>query len=145
MKNFILEHFNDVYEEQPRFNPPATEEQIANLEWQLEITLPEDYKEFLRFTNGFEGRVNDFIVNFAPVKQVYHDTQINCSDYLWAIYIGTNRNVEMFVIDTRPTPFQFGLLPFIAEDVDFIPLGSTFKQFIESLILRCYGFRGLTQ
>ena len=35
-----------------RFNEPATEEQIEKLEKTHNIKLPEEYKEFLRFTNG---------------------------------------------------------------------------------------------
>ncbi|MDR0984721.1 MAG: SMI1/KNR4 family protein, partial [Ruminococcus sp.] len=33
-------------------NPPATDEEIANWEKANRITLPEDYKEWLRFSNG---------------------------------------------------------------------------------------------
>ncbi len=34
------------------FNSPATDDEIAALEKQINYTLPEDYKDFLRFSNG---------------------------------------------------------------------------------------------
>ncbi|KAF5624483.1 hypothetical protein F52700_9652 [Fusarium sp. NRRL 52700] len=40
--------------------PPATDEQISSLEKRLKVTLPDDYKEFLRITNGFGGTWNGF-------------------------------------------------------------------------------------
>ena len=39
----------------------------------------------------------------------------------------------MYVIDKRTNPLQFGLLPFISSDEDFIPLGDTFEEFIKHL------------
>ena len=113
---------------------PATDEQIIKLESQLGIELPIGYKDFLRFTNGFEGLLNEFVIKFAPVEQIYQSTQATCLEFFpWAIYIGTNGNVEMFVIDKRQKPYQFGLLPYIANDNDFIPLGDTFEEFIERI------------
>ena len=96
--------------------------------------MPLDYKAFLKFTNGFEGEVGNFVVSFVSSENVYKCTRENCSTFFpWAIYIGTNKNIEMFVIDTRHSPNQFGLLPFIGENSDFLPLGNTFEQFIHML------------
>ena len=132
--DFIKKYFRESEDNKNKFNSPATTEQIAYLEDQLEIEFPNDYKEFLKFTNGFEGFVNEFFVRFVPADQIYQSTQDTCAEFFpWAIYIGTNGNVEMFVIDKRQTPYQFGLLPYIADDNDFIPLGDTFEKFIERL------------
>ena len=116
------------------FNPPATDEQIAELESQLQIELPNDYKEFLKVTNGFAGTVNEFVVDFDPVDKSYQSTQDTCAEFFpWAVYIGTNGGGEVFVIDKRQTPYQFGLLPNIADDNDFLPLGDMFEKFIQRL------------
>jgi cell wall assembly regulator SMI1 len=134
MPDFIKKYFHGADDNKKEFNPPATSEQIVELENQLKIELPDDYKEFLKFTNGFEGLLNELVVRFAPVEQIYQSTQDICAQFFpWAIYLGTNGNVEMFVIDKRQTPYQFGLLPYIADDSDFIPLGDTFEKFIERL------------
>ena|SRR5664279_2308214 len=134
MPDLIAKYFHDIAGNKNQFNDPATEEQIAILEMQLGINLPDDYRAFLKFTNGFDGIVNEFVANFAPVDKIYQRTQDTCAEFFpWAIYIGTNGNLEMFVIDTRQKPYQFGLLPNIASDNDFIPLGDTFHKFIERL------------
>lgn len=39
-------------EDYSNFNPPATEEQIIELESHLKYPLPEAYREFLKFSNG---------------------------------------------------------------------------------------------
>ncbi|KAI1040689.1 hypothetical protein LB505_012238 [Fusarium chuoi] len=40
--------------------PPATDGQISSLEKRLKVTLPDDYKEFLKISNGFGGTWNGF-------------------------------------------------------------------------------------
>ncbi|KAF9781029.1 hypothetical protein IL306_014726 [Fusarium sp. DS 682] len=40
--------------------PPATDEQISSLEKRLKVALPDDYKDFLKTTNGFGGTWNGF-------------------------------------------------------------------------------------
>ena len=134
MSDLVTKYFHDTTDNKNRFNPPATDEQIVALENKLQIELPGDYKEFLKQTNGFAGLINEFVVDFDPVDRIYQSTQDTCADFFpWAVYIGTNGNLEMFVIDKRKTPFQFGLLPYIATDNDFIPLSDSFENFIERL------------
>ncbi|GKU06832.1 hypothetical protein FLAG1_09748 [Fusarium langsethiae] len=40
--------------------PPATDEQISSLEKKLDIILPDDYKNFLKISNGFGGTWNGY-------------------------------------------------------------------------------------
>ncbi|RSL97955.1 hypothetical protein CEP52_010621 [Fusarium oligoseptatum] len=40
--------------------PPATDEQILALERKLDIVLPDDYKKFLKISNGFGGSWNGY-------------------------------------------------------------------------------------
>jgi cell wall assembly regulator SMI1 len=134
MTDLIKKYFHDTADNTNEFNQPATDEQILKLENQLQIKLPGDYKEFLKVTNGFAGTVNEFAVDFDPVDKIYQSTQDTCAEFFpWAVYIGTNSGGEMFVIDKRQTPYQFGLLPNIAEENDFIPLGNTFEKLIQRL------------
>ncbi|KAM0350609.1 hypothetical protein ACHAPU_003095 [Fusarium lateritium] len=42
------------------FIPPATDEQISSVEKRLDVTLPDDYKEFLKISNGFGGTWNGY-------------------------------------------------------------------------------------
>lgn len=43
------------------FRDPATPEQVADLEKQLNVSLPADYKEFLAISNGFVAPFNGYI------------------------------------------------------------------------------------
>lgn len=134
MLEFILKYFHDIGDNHNEFNGPATEEQIDKLQMQLGVALPNDYKDFLLFSNGFEGEVGQFVVIFEEVDRIYDTTQITCADFFpWAIFIGSNGSGEMFVIDTRKMPYQFGLLPYISSENDFLPLGDTFEKFIQRL------------
>jgi hypothetical protein len=100
----------------------------------LGITLPADYRDFLLSSNGFEGFVNESYLRLIPVGFLYENTQDFCSEFFpWAVYLGTNGGGEMAVLDTREQPFQFGLLPYLGEDEDFIPLGETFESFIRAI------------
>jgi cell wall assembly regulator SMI1 len=134
MTDFIRQYFFDQENADSIFNSHATEEQISELESVLGLQLPEDYKDFLRTMNGFEGEVGETLVIFEPVEHIEKATQNNCAEFFsWAIFIGSNGNLEMFVIDKRSSQVQFGLLPYIADDNDFIPLGTSFEHFLKRL------------
>jgi hypothetical protein len=128
MEAFIKEYFPYLRDNS------ATIEEINELEKQLKVNLPPDYKDFLMYLNGFEGEVGSSYTVFEPVSKIYELTQTTCAEFFpWAIYIGSNGNLEMFVIDKRTYPHKFGLLPFIAVDNDFTSLGETFEQFLYRL------------
>lgn len=72
------------------FRSPATAEDIARLEARLEITLPEDYKEFLAISNGFgtEGAMDESIYHGDGIYNgVYPDPGLFSTD-------GVNWNSE---------------------------------------------------
>ncbi|WP_445452918.1 SMI1/KNR4 family protein [Flavobacterium sp. 25HG05S-40] len=50
-------------------NIPATEKEIAEIESKLGLKLPEDYKEFLRITNGFSAP-NDIEPSFEKIAEI---------------------------------------------------------------------------
>ncbi len=129
--SFIEKYF--INEEGEGFNPPATAQQIAALENELGLVLPQDYKTFLLTMNGYEGVIGESYVVFEPVERIVECTKESSTQFFpWTIYIGGNGGLEMFVMDTRTTPFSFGLLPSIGDENDFIPSG-TFKQFLSRL------------
>lgn len=55
-------HWIEVDEPKPTslYRTPASEEQISDLEQRLEEKLPEDFKAFLRISNGFGAETTDF-------------------------------------------------------------------------------------
>ena len=132
--DLIVKYFHDTEGCKNEFNPPATEEQIHEAETQLNFKFPDDYKEFLRITNGFDGFVNNWYVVLESTENIYERHSGFCAEFFpWAINVGGDGGGEMFVIDTRTFPFQYGVLPCIAAEEDFIPLGNTFEKFISRL------------
>jgi hypothetical protein len=79
-----LEFWEEMEQDPPEtlFNlPPATDEQISSLEKRLKVTLPDDYKEFLKITNGFGGTWNGFHLD-PPLHSV---DDVEWSDPLFEI------------------------------------------------------------
>ena len=130
----LLKYFNRNSGDPHTFGDPASEGDIVFAESQLRIELPTDYRDFIKIYNGFEGFVNEFYARFEPIEKIYQLTVENCTIHFpWAVYIGSDGGGEMFVINKGQQPHQFGLLPFIANANDFIPLGNTFEQFLGRL------------
>ena len=60
-------------------NASATEEQITEAETKLAVKLPNDYKEFLKITNGFSAP-NDIEPSFENIEKI--DYLKNVLDYV---------------------------------------------------------------
>lgn len=56
------------------FHPPAAETAIAELEKRLGVVLPEDYKQFLRITNGFGDGIKGMF-NGMYLDEPIHGTE----------------------------------------------------------------------
>lgn len=81
-REFFTEYFGDNLPD-TLFKAPATEGEIQDLEKRLDITLPEDYKEFLRITNGF-GEKNKGIFNgFYPNPALYATEKVKWYSETW--------------------------------------------------------------
>jgi SMI1/KNR4 family protein SUKH-1 len=127
----IEKYFAGIPDFTNHFYPPARKDDIRLAEQMLEVSLPADYKNFLLYADGFEGFVGDNYLRLIPVGYLHEDTREYCSESRpWAVYLGTNAGGEMIVLDTRSEPFQFGMLPYLGDNEDFIPLGDTFEKFI---------------
>lgn len=137
MKEFIQKYFSEPpseYAGNNIFNPPTDINTISKVEKKLNIKFPNDYKDFLLTTNGYDGALGQLYVRFIKVEEILKYTEIYGGEFFpWLIYIGTDGGNEMFVLDKRCPELQFGILPFIAEDIDFIPLGMNYKEFVEHL------------
>lgn len=116
------------------FQPPAHPAEIEQMEKTLEIKLPGDYKTFLMESNGFEGDIGESIVILEPVEKCIDFTQTTLAPFFpWAVFIGSNGSNETYVLDKRGTNVQFGMLPSVGGERDFIPLGNTFEAFLRKL------------
>lgn len=79
-------HWIEMEESKPTslYKPPASEEQILSLEQKLKVSLPEDFKAFLRISNGFGVQTDGFggIWNgYFPGPSLQSTDEIDWLDY----------------------------------------------------------------
>ena len=130
MKRIIEAYFD----EKTLLSSPAKQEALNDLELKLKVKLPDDYKEFLRISNGYEGTLGATYVRLSNMNEIIEFTELYCDeDYSWAIYIGTDGGNEIYVLDKRTSEPSFGILPYVGNNADFIFLGQTFEEFIKHI------------
>lgn len=128
-----------IHENKHKFNPPIEIEEIIKVERELNIEFPQDYKEFLLITNGYEGSLGQSYVQLVKVEELAQYTEMYGGEFFpWVIYLGSDGGNEMFVLDKREDQLQFGVMPFIGNEEDFIPLGNTFEKFVRHLYYNDY-------
>ena len=139
MTDIIQKYFSDPikpgdYTKSNKLNTGADIDKITQVEKALSIKFPEDYIEFLCFTNGYEGKVGESFSIFIEVEKIEKYTQDYGGEFFpWIIFIGTDGGNEMYVIDRRNEKIAFGILPYIGDENDFIYLGDSFETFVEHL------------
>ena len=62
------------------YKPPATEQEIIDLEERLGVTLPDDFKVFLRISNGSEGIWNGYFPG-PPLRSTAEIDWLDYSEY----------------------------------------------------------------
>ena len=67
------------------FYPPVSETELQKLEQHLHVSLPEDYKNFLRFSNG--AKLNHFTVDLFSVSEIISLSDTEKADWFPADYI----------------------------------------------------------
>jgi hypothetical protein len=114
---------------------PASPSAIATAETFFNSKLPEDYKQFLQFTNGIEGETADrYLVlwgveELVELNQAYHVKEFASN----IILIGSDGAEEAFALDT--TNMAIVKLPFIGMGhIANEKLSDTFASFLSSQI-----------
>ncbi|SFD61184.1 SMI1 / KNR4 family (SUKH-1) [Chitinophaga sp. CF118] len=112
---------------------PATHDGIAEAERHFNISFPTDYKEFLLFTNGLEGEVDDgYLVLWSAKELIELNTTYHVTEFIEQIIIfGSDGAEEAFAFDISGTQPSIVKLPFIG--MGYIPnekLADTFEAFL---------------
>lgn len=120
--------------------PGATEEHIRKQEAVLQVHLPEDYRLFLKWSNGGEGQIGDLYFSPWPVNQI-KDLNVGylIPRYLPGVVgIGSSLGPLCFGFDYRFKPENppFVSVPFGDFDFDsVVVLGETFQKALEKELL----------
>ena len=94
-------------------NPPASPSDIKAAETYFNLELPLDYKEFMQFTNGLEGIVNDsYLVLWTAEELIALNEAYNVKEFVSDILIiGSDGAEDAFAYDL--TDMNIVTLPFI--------------------------------
>ena len=139
MDDIIKKYFSDAptttnYVDKNAFYAPADLETISKVEQMLSIKFPSDYISFLLASNGFEGNLGQSYSRFIQLEQIQEYTKMYGGKFFpWIVFIGSDGGNEMYVLDKRGEKLQFGILPYVGDEDDFIPLGETFEEFVRHL------------
>ena len=115
--------------------PPANPSAIAAAETFFDLKFPKDYKEFLQFTNGFEGETKEnYLVLWSAeelieLNQAYHVREFVSN----VILIGSDGEEDAFAFDT--INMAIVRLPFIGMGhIASEKLSDSFEGFLSSQI-----------
>lgn len=82
--------------------PGATPTHIRWAERQLAITLPDDYRAFLLWSNGWEGTLGKAYLQLVPLHELSGaNDEAFRSTYPGALAIGGDGGLETFALDYR--------------------------------------------
>ncbi|KAJ4322069.1 hypothetical protein N0V84_005007 [Fusarium piperis] len=101
-------HYAEIEEEVPEslfILPPATDDQISALERRLDIVLPDDYKQFLKISNGFGGSWNGYYLE-PPIHGVddVEWADIYCDTLPLELHETPTGNLDLELPDGREWP-----------------------------------------
>ena len=116
--------------------PGATRDAVRKAEEALEISLPEDYVEFMVGSNGGEIEVGENQLRLWPIEELSYmnegyEVDLNVPGL---VLFGTDGGMEAYGFDTEGEEPRVVMIPFVPmERGAAIPCGRTFTEFLENL------------
>ena len=99
-----------------------------------QIDLPEDFINYLKNFESFEGFINNEYVSFWPFDELIEVNEVNRIFEIEpkTIGIGTNGGGELIALQIEDKVWKVVLMPLIGLDYP-IEIGSSFSNFLEKL------------
>jgi len=127
--NKILKDFN--------CNPPVIANDIVVFQASNNITLPQEYVDFLKVSDGGEGFIgqNSYVIFWKLNELMKLNDAYQVRNYADKLFLfGSNGGGEAFAFDTRQKPYTIVSVPFVGMDMELIEtIGKTFWEFLEFL------------
>jgi hypothetical protein len=114
----------------------ATDSSIVECEKQLGKSLPREYVEFLKMSNGGEGFLGNSYVILWRIEDLFTlNRAYEVSKYIPGLLIfGSNGGGEAYGFDTRNSQWPIVEVPFVGMDWDLaLPRGRSFTHFLQYL------------
>ncbi len=113
-------------------NPPVEGNKVKKVEAELDVTFPNDYIEFISYSNGAEGSIGE---NYLILWSIEDIVELN-EDYgvnefaKGLVLFGSDGGDTAFAFDKRTNETQIVTVPFIGMDLNEITTCSnTFNGF----------------
>ena len=120
-----------------KMNPPAIAETLRDVEFELGIKFPEQYKNFMLESNGAEGCIgkNAYLVIWPIEEIVKRNRGYMVDEFVpGLVYFGSNGGGAAYAFDKRDKTIPIVKFPFDSINIaDAKQLGSTFEEFLESI------------
>jgi len=114
-------------------NPPANSGSIARCQAHLAVPLPQDYVQFLRQMNGWEGFIGKNYLRAWPVEDLIQSNKdYRVDEAAPGLFLfGSSGGGEAFAFDTRSAPPPIVAVPFIVLNLeDAIVMAPNFTEFL---------------
>lgn len=120
-------------------NPGTTDIDIQQVELDLNVTLPHDYKQFLLWSNGGEGYIGSNYFSFWTIQELKElNASYRINHYLPGILgVGTDGGGECYALDFRSDPSAPAFVRVPLGDLDIesvIPIASSLQEGFEKAI-----------
>ncbi|MEH7355595.1 SMI1/KNR4 family protein [Neobacillus drentensis] len=118
-------------------NPPVEEKKVRNVEAELCIKFPNDYIEFISYSNGAEGSIGEnYLILWSIEEIVELNEAYGVNEFAKGLVLfGSDGGDTAFAFDTRTNEIQIVTVPFIGMDLNEIaPCANTFNDFIQYLL-----------
>ena len=117
--------------QEPKLNPGAAPERIAEAAAALDVTFPQDYIAFMVATNGAEFYLGESCVIVYPVEELTEWNQAEDGFPSYFKVFGSNGGSEKFAFDTRARPHPIVVVPhYKPSDEDAIAQGTSLHEFL---------------
>ncbi len=118
-------------------NEPASESAILDFETASGFQLPDDYRQFLLYSNGGEGFIGQHAYAMIwPIEQVVSMNEAyQTAEYAPGLLVfGSDGGGEAFAFDVREDYWSVVSVPFVGMDLKVAKsIASTFSEFLEEL------------
>ncbi len=117
--------------------PPSSVVAIDKFERNANFKLPDDYIEFLRFTNGGEGFIGEqsYIMLWPIQDMIELNKSYKVNEYASGLFLfGSNGGGEAYAFDISSKHMNIVQVPFVGMDLSLVQsISSTFNGFVAYL------------
>jgi hypothetical protein len=118
-------------------NPPVEENKVRKVEIELGVTFPNDYIEFISFSNGAEGSIGENYLILWSIDEIIELNEVyGVNDFAKGfVLFGSDGGDTAFAFDTRTKDLHIVTVPFIGMDIEEVKTCSnTFNGFFQYLL-----------